>query len=83
MTLSPSDLGDRQEEIFQGRTRYESVDGALRAVADGSASALCQTMRIDLKYQPIARWTWRLEIVPQRTKMAGGRAQAGDDRGCA
>ena len=81
ITLPPSDLGDWQEEIFQGHTRYERVGGAVRAVADGSASALCQTVRIDLKYQPIARWTWRLEIVPERTNGAGERAPAGDDQG--
>jgi hypothetical protein len=78
MTISPGDLGDWRERSFLGRTRYEARDGALRAVAEGSASALCQTVPIDLKNQPIARWTWRLEIVPERTKE---RAQAGDDQG--
>lgn len=77
-TVSPSDRAAWREQSFLGHTRYESAPGGLRAVAAGSASALCQTVRIDLKSQPIARWRWRLEIAPQRTDE---RAQAGDDQG--
>ncbi len=54
-----------QERIFKNSTTYRSVmlnqERVLRAEADGSASALYQTLNIDLNETPYLHWRWRIE----------------------
>lgn len=82
VTISPADLQAWQETRFAGRTLYRVEEGgrgpALHATADGSASGLCRTVRIDLESLPILRWHWRLDRAPSRTDE---RAKEGDDQG--
>ena len=82
VTLSPADLPSWLETRFQGATLYRAEDGgrgpALHAIANGTASGLCQKVEIDLKTLPVLRWSWRLDRAPaQRNE----RAQDGDDQG--
>lgn len=80
--ISPADIQGWEEAGFAGRTLYRVEEGgrgpALHAVADGSASGLCRTVRIDLASMPVARWHWRLDRAPGR---ANERAKEGDDQG--
>jgi hypothetical protein len=82
LTISPADLQGWQERSFAGRTLYRVENGgrgpALHAIARGTASGLCRTMRIDLNALPILRWHWRLDRAPSR---ADERAAEGDDQG--
>lgn len=54
-----------QERIFKDSTTYRSVllndERVLRAEADDSASALYQTLNIDLNETPYLHWRWRIE----------------------
>jgi hypothetical protein len=82
VTLSPADLAHWVETRFKGATLYGAEDGgngpALHAVANGTASGLCQKVQIDLQALPTLRWSWRLDRAPtQRNE----RAQDGDDQG--
>ena len=82
ITLSPADLKLWLETRFKGATLYRAEDGgsgpALHAIANGTASGLCQKVQIDLKALPVLRWSWRLDRAPtQRNE----RAQDGDDQG--
>lgn len=80
--VSPSALGSWQERSFSGHTIYVVAEGgfgpALHALAQGTASGLCQAVQIDLNALPLVRWQWRLDRAPgprdERTK-------AGDDQG--
>jgi DUF3047 family protein len=81
VTLSPADLKHWLETRFKGATVYRAEDGGrgqvLHAIANGTASGLCQKVQIDLKALPILRWSWRLDRAPaQRNE----RAQDGDDQ---
>ncbi|HSE74533.1 MAG TPA: DUF3047 domain-containing protein [Dongiaceae bacterium] len=82
MLISPAEPGAWQEQAFVGHTLYRVEDGgrgkALRATADGSASALCRTIQLDLKTLPIVRWSWRLDRPPPRRDE---RRREGDDQG--
>lgn len=82
MLISPAEPGAWQEQAFVGHTAYRVEDGgrgkALRATADGSASALCRTIQLDLKTLPIVRWSWRLDRPPPRRDE---RRREGDDQG--
>ena len=82
MLISPAEAGAWQEQAFVGHTAYRVEDGgrgkALRATADGSASALCRTIQLDLKTLPIVRWSWRLDRPPPRSDERG---REGDDQG--
>jgi hypothetical protein len=78
--LQPSDLNGWAARRFVGETRYQLVrlDGvqALRAQADGSASALYREGRVSLVRWPLLRWRWRI-----RDAMSGinERSRSGDD----
>ena len=82
LVLSPADLGRWQEQSFLGQTAYRPEEGgegpALHATADGTASALCRTVELDLNQLPIVRWSWRLDRSPPR---GDERGRAGDDQG--
>lgn len=82
MLISPAEPGAWQEQAFVGHTLYRVEDGgrgkALRATADGSASALCRTIQLDLKTLPIVRWSWRLDRPPPPRDE---RRREGDDQG--
>lgn len=70
-----------QERIFAGTTEYRGVilDGerVVRALAEGTASALYQRRRINLNRTPFLEWRWRVErtLGPQIDE----RSQQGDD----
>lgn len=80
--VSPAALAMWQERSFKGHTRYRAVDSgaglALQAVADGTASGLCQAVQIDLNALPVARWQWRLDRAPGPRDE---RTREGDDQG--
>jgi hypothetical protein len=82
VVVSPADLGAWQEQAFVGHTLYRVEDGGkgrgLHAVADGTASGLCRTVAIDLRTQPIVRWSWRLDRPPPPRDE---RRREGDDQG--
>jgi hypothetical protein len=82
VVISPAEPGAWQEQTFAGHTQYRVEDGgigkALRATANGSASALCRTVHLDLKTLPILRWSWRLDRSPPR---GDERSRDGDDQG--
>jgi Protein of unknown function (DUF3047) len=82
ITISPADLAAWQEQVFAGRTSYRAEDEGgvrgLHATANGTASGLCRTVRVDLDTLPVVHWTWRLDRAPPP---ADERARPGDDQG--
>lgn len=70
-----------QERIFKNSTTYRSVmlnqERVLRAEADGTASALYQTIKVNLNETPYLHWRWRIERTfgPDIDE----RSQQGDD----
>lgn len=58
-------LDEWRERSFEGHTRYAVVelegDEVLEAHAEGTASALYHSRRIDLEQTPCLHWRWRIE----------------------
>lgn len=51
----------------------------MRALAEGSASALYHEVEVDLEATPVIEWSWRVDSLPQGDD--GERTKSGDDFG--
>lgn len=78
--FSAGDLAGWEPEEFKGRTSYRLVetDGrrALKAVSQGTASALVKKIEADPGKRPMLSWSWKIQGVLPR---GDGRAKEGDD----
>lgn len=71
-----------QVQEFKGRTEYSAEPGPpahLRALAEGSASALYREIEIDLEATPYLQWSWQVEQLPAID--APETEKSGDDYG--
>lgn len=79
--FTPADMAGWSTRSFEGQTDYSvvTVNGrsALRAHAEGSASARYHQTNIDLNETPYLVWTWRAGQLPQSPH--GERSKGGDD----
>lgn len=83
ITFRPAAIADWTAREFTGSTDYRLVSGdrrtAVRALAEGTASALYHEVEVDLEATPVIEWSWRVDSLPQGDD--GERTKAGDDFG--
>lgn len=81
ITFRPAAIADWTPREFTGATDYRLVGGdgrsAVRALAEGTASALYHEVEVDLEASPVIEWSWRVDTLPRGD--AGERTKAGDD----
>lgn len=71
-SFSESDsLKEWEEKIFKGKVSYKIESNGdlsyVRALSDGSASALYYRIKVDAKTRrPVVRWTWKAERFPEK-----------------
>lgn len=81
ITYRPAAITDWTAREFTRTTDYRLVSGdgrsAVRALAEGTASALYHEVEVDLETTPVIEWSWRVDTLPRGD--AGERTKSGDD----